>query len=239
MARPDDSGEAAAVAALIRRRDPLFALIREFNLRPGRYMHASWAEALFTPELWRRLRQSRRAEPSLSRLMLRNLGLAGSFPAAVFAEPRARLALLDPEALERLALHLGIAAEGAALRRVIEGERVRRLRVALGAEACAFAVQRAPLLAPQADEAETADDIDEDSLPALAERLRSAGRAVLARALGGLPPEVLDRFRLKLPRRPDLDFILSNRSAGAAAFSVRVLRETEPRWASLFAARTA
>lgn len=237
MAKPEDGGDVRRLVALMRARSPLFGLIYEFNLLPCRYMHESWAEALFTPDLWQRLRRSRRAEHALSRLVLDDLGVTGSFPAAVYDEPRARLALLSPETVERVSLHLGIVLDGAGLRRVIDREGVTHLRAALGEDTYSFAVQRSPLLATAgpADEGR-GDGVEAATLP---ERLVAGGRSILARAMAGLPTEVLKRFRLKLPREAALDFTLSDGSAAAAALAVRVIRETEPRWASLFAAQAA
>lgn len=237
MVRPDAKTDAGALVVALRQRDPLFKLIYEFNMRPSRYIHASWAEALFTPELWRRLRQTRSAERSLSRMVLHDLDLAGSFPAAIFAQPAARLALLDSDTVERTALYIGIVVNSARLRRSIGRKEVARLRQALGEDAYLFAVQRAPLLAPRQEPAE-ADDAFQASAD-LPERLRRSGATVLARALAGLPAEVLKRFRLKLPRQPTLDFAISDGRAAATALAIRVLKETEPRWAPLFAAPAA
>lgn len=236
MARPEDGGDVRRLVGLMRTRSPLFGLIYEFNLLPSRYMHESWAEALFTPDLWQRLRRSRRAERALSRLVLDDLGVTGTFPAAVYDEPRARLALLSPDAVERVSLRVGVVLGGAALRRVIDREGVARLRTGLGEDAYSFAIQRAPLLATASQVAETHDDADVAALP---KRLVAGGWSILGRAMAGLPAEVLKRFRLKLPREAALDFTLSDGSAAAAALAVRVIRETEPRWASLFAAQAA
>lgn len=236
MLKPDRNGGAdtATLVGLMRTRSPLFPLMREFALMPSRYMHASWAEALFTPDLWRRAQQSQRSAPHLDRVILADLGVEGTFPTD-FATPAARVTLLDSETLERLLRHLGAAAAGPTIRRVVTNDGVKRLREALGAESYAFAVQRAPLLAPAVSASLPEEDADLDDAAALSDHLRGVGMTILARALAGLPPEVLKRFRLKLRRDDAPDFTASNTSGRAAALVLRVLKETEPRWAFLFA----
>lgn len=234
MVRPDRQDGPASLGALMRGRSPVFSLIYQFNLLPSRYMHASWADELFTHELWQRLKDSPRAEPHLNRLILGDLGVSGTFPAD-FGDLAARLALVDGTTIDRLALHLGMVVEGAALRRVIAGEEVRRLREALGADAHAFAVQRAPLLAAAAGLPGSVEPGD----PPLIERLRSAGLSLIGSAMAGLPPEILKRFLLKLPRTARGSFIPSDRAARALTLISRVFKETEPKWASLFASQTA
>jgi hypothetical protein len=213
----------------MRRHDGLFPHIMDFALRPSRYMHDSWAEALFTPELWARLRQSRRASPHVDRMILADLGVAQTVPAG-FDTAAARLALLDAATLDRLSLHMGLVLDGAAVRQTITAEAVRGLRNTLGAETYAFAVQRAPLLAAAHPPVERRQ-ADGDLLP----RVRGVGRAALGTALAGLPEPIFKRFRLKLPQDDATDFTPTSRSAQAATLAVRVLKETEPRWASLFA----
>ncbi|HLO79141.1 MAG TPA: SctK family type III secretion system sorting platform protein [Magnetospirillum sp.] len=234
MVRPDRHGGPASLGALMRGRSPFFSLVYQFNLLPSRYMHASWADELFTPEIWRRLQESPRAEPHLNRMILGDLGVSGTFPAD-FCGWAARLALVDGTTVDRLALHLGMVVEGAALRRVIAGEEVRRLREALGADGHAFAVQRAPLLAAAAG---LPSPVNSGGSP-LIERLRSAGISLIGSAMAGLPPEILKRFLLKLPRTARGSFIPSDRSARALALTTRVFKETEPKWASLFASQMA
>lgn len=149
MRKPDPAWaeNAACLKAMMRRRDGLFPLIVDFALRPSRYMHESWAETLFTPELWDRLRQSRRAAPHIDQLILQDLGMADTLPVD-FDTPAARLALLDGETLDRLSLRLGLVIDGAEVRRIITADAVKAVREALGTDAYSFAVQRAPLLAP-------------------------------------------------------------------------------------------
>lgn len=236
MRKPDPATaeDAARLKAIMRRRDGLFPLIMDFAVRPSRYMHESWAEMLFTPELWGRLRQSCRAAPHIDRLILRDLGIDGSLPVD-FDGPAALLALLDGAALDRLCLNLGLVADGAAVRRAITADAVSKLREALGADNHAFAVQRAPLLASLHRPADVAPADAAPASQALPDRLRAAGKATLGTAMAGLPDAILRRFRLKLPYGDTTDFTPSSRSAGAAALAIRVLKETEPRWASLFA----
>lgn len=233
----DPARDPTSLAALMRRRDPLFPLIYEFNLLPSRYMHASWADELFTPDLWERLRQSSRAEPHINGMILDDLGVGGTFP-TTFDTPAMRLALVDGETLERLSLHLGMVMDGTALRTTIAGDAVRQLRETLGAESYLFAVQNAPLLARIAPAAPSASASDTPDLP-LVEHLRSVGMALIGSAMAGLPKDIFKRFRLKLPRATNTDFILSDGAARALTLTTRVLKETEPRWASLFAKATA
>lgn len=153
------------------------------------------------------------------------------------ASPAARIALLDGDTLERLLARLGIAATGPAIRQVVTCNGVQRLRKVLGPENYAFAVQRAPLLVPAESAPFAQQPVEIYDTDTLADRLRTVGLSILARALAGLPAEIVKRFRLKLRRDDAVDFTPSNTSERAAALVLRVLRETEPRWAFLFATR--
>lgn len=233
----DGPSEAERLAGLIRRGDPLFRRIYEFNLLPSRYLHASWAEALFEPGLWRRLKETPRCEAPLCRLILEKMDLADSFHLD-FADPGARLALLDYGVLERLALHAGLLREGAAVRAEIGRDGVLALRRALGEEAYAFALHRAPLLAPPRPAAEEGGPA---GAAGLRRRAEEAGWRLVMAVASGFPPALHRRFALKLPRAgtgmpPDGPSAEPGRAMGTL---IRVLRETEPRWATLFAPKTA
>lgn len=230
---------AERLAGMIRRRDPLFRRIYEFNLLPSRYLHASWVEALFEPGLWRRLAAMPRCEAPLCRLILEKTDLAGSFHDD-FDDAPARLALLDHAVLERLALHAGLLREGAAVRAAIGRDRVLALRAALGEEAYAFALHRAPLLAPPVPG--LPDGPGGDMAPEeLRRRAGQAGWRLVMAVASGFPPALRRRFALKLPRgAADAEPGAPQAEPGRAATTlIRVLKETEPRWATLFAPKTA
>ncbi|WP_185961327.1 SctK family type III secretion system sorting platform protein [Telmatospirillum sp. J64-1] len=229
------------LAAMMAARDPLFRLIYQFNLFPSRYIHASWVDVMFEPSLWQRMAATRRCEAALNRVLLQELSLEDSFPVD-FSAPAARVGLLDQESLSRLSLYLGLTLDHSSIRRVIHGPSVAVLRQTLGDDAFLFAVQRAPLLAPppgllSPSLLPESDPSDEPG--AMLGRFQAIGRRVLAIALGGLPPDILKRFRLKLPYDPDMDFSASDASPQTQVLLNRVLKETEPQWAFLFAPTTA
>ena len=63
-----------------------------------------------------------------------------------FSSCRARLALLDGEALVHLSLYVGLALRSQALRNELSGERLRDMRSSVGERAFEFAIKRAPFL---------------------------------------------------------------------------------------------
>ena len=120
-------------------------LALEFNFLVAASVHASWLTGSPHAELLLSLREQRAALPWLSHYLADFLNLPEGYWTD-FSSPLSRVALLQPAALESLCLHLGLALASASLRNELSGERVRRLKQALGQHEFLFATRRAPLL---------------------------------------------------------------------------------------------
>lgn len=220
------------LADLLRRRDPLFGAIYVFNLLPARYVHASWLEAFGGAAAWAPLRDRRRAEPLLSQMLLEQLGPDRRL-VLDFADPAARLALIDGSDLSTLIDRAGLTVHRAALASLIDRAQVLPARHALGEEAWEFALRRAPLLAPPERTAPPALVLER-----MPEQIRASGLRCLAEALAGQPAALLKRVMLKLPRRSRLDGAAID-AGGARERALRLfrnlIRDAGPRWTFLFA----
>lgn len=218
----------------LRAGDRLGRLIYEFNFLPLRTMHPSWAEMMFAPDLWQRLSRCDRAEAWLSRFILDQLEL-GETPHYDFSAPAARLALLDGDTLTGLIRRAGLALVSGRIRRAVRRDAVLAMRAALGEQDYAFAVRRALLLASDL----AADDGEEVDPAIIAQQAEEAGTQALAAVLAGQPPSLVKRLMLKLPRGFRLDPGKGPPRPALLPLLLRVIKETEPRWASLFAPKTA
>lgn len=178
------------------RRNPLlFRLVRRFNTRLACDLHPSWLAAPVGPTLWGRLVRSDRGARWLESWARTRFALAeaGWWD---FAEPRLRVALLPPAALDRLVTFTGAALLRKQVAGAIQRDAVARLREGLGDEAYAFATKRASVLVrvtPPECERIVLDDSP-------ARQLREVGLRALATCLTGSPAEVRTRLSLKLPR---------------------------------------
>jgi hypothetical protein len=116
-----------------------------FNLAPINYVDDSWLDEIPHGDLVRVLRMEPRNAARLSQYLLAAFELENAF-FDDFAEPRSRLALLDPEHLQTLFLRTGVALRHEELRNVLDRDRLARLRNELGPEVIEFAIKRVPLL---------------------------------------------------------------------------------------------
>lgn len=121
----------------------------EFNLHPARYAHQSWYPSVMdTTPLREAISDPRadafaRAEPHLSRWLLREMGLQAELDWEM-REPQKRLWLLDAPSLARLARELALAMHREWLLRVIDATRWRALEESLGGQALRFVVEEVP-----------------------------------------------------------------------------------------------
>ncbi|WP_295409478.1 SctK family type III secretion system sorting platform protein [uncultured Thiocystis sp.] len=196
-------------------------------------MHDSWYEWLPHGEMLGHLRGSPRARGELSRHLLTCLALDGCY-VEDFANPWARLALLDGPWLEHLLRRLGLALRSSELRLELSGERRRRLKAALSAEDWRFVTCETPLLGqiPAFDSEPRQLDAD----PATRFALIGA-RFCALQGLGALDLALTQRLALKLPVdwAPTLNAARAPRSSALPPILRKLLRELPPAWIPLFA----
>jgi hypothetical protein len=235
------STEKQFFAELLHQKNPLLDTIIEYNrLLPSRIAHhAATPEArpflLCAPSL---------ANRAGARGPLAAFGRAGAYPGLFspaiqtrwfcdFRVPRHRLALLPPEALDRLAALFGLVQYRREIAMIINREKALALREALGEDAYDFALKRATLLPQDANSAA------EPQTSPLERRIYISGRKALARVLGDAPAELLARLRLTMS--PDFlaDFDSLPPNSGTAETAWRLLhilvcKEIAPSWHKYF-----
>lgn len=204
--------------------------VSDFNRFPTRYAHASW-----WPKGWNDgpaglAGDGGRAETRMGEILLRRWGLDAR-PCFGFDALPGRLALVDPEPLNRLVLLAGLARHAEEISRILERTRVQAIRRQLGEEAYAFAVFRAPLIAGTLGIGSPGT-----VAPDMGTRAVATGLGMLAACWQGGRASV-SRLALKFPRAytrflaPTGD----GRSAEAFArlFRKILIQEVDPAWDSL------
>jgi len=94
-----------------------------------------------------RMRQSRRLQERLSKLLLKHYGLSCAVDEPADEVDRT-IALLPGEELEELALRSGAIYRAGSIAAVIDGREAAALQAALGADICSFAVANRDLAGP-------------------------------------------------------------------------------------------
>jgi hypothetical protein len=206
----------------------------ELQLWPVGFVHDSWYPSLPHGDVAAALRALPDCRAHVNRWLRDVLRLPPATSGVDFAAPLTRLALLPSPVLGRLCLFLGAALYGDALRREIDGARVRLIRAAVGDAAFELATKRAPLLGslPCA-----ACDLSVATVP----DFTASGAACCADLLraSGVTEDTRRRFELKLPR-PDADGA-AGRAADAGTDGVmppflrKLIAEVSPEWLPLFA----
>lgn len=214
--------------------------IQLFNWYPATYAHATWI-----PPLWSRTLGAEpirtaigksRAGIRLGEALLGVWGLDAR-PCLDFDGIGSRLALLDPQALDRLVYYAGLARHAEEISQVLERSRVVALRGLLGEVAYRFAMNRASLLAGHlATQPPLAPSPGSD----MKTRAIAAGLGMLAACLEGSPPGMLSRLRLKFPRNRSALLVASPGERPIAGY-MRLFRkilnqEVAPAWDSLLSA---
>jgi len=179
----------------------VFRLICEFDSRPAGYIARDRLCGLIDGRWLDAISTSRRGRRELSRWLCRHYDLA-PVGFAEFAEPRRRLALLEPDALRRLLTYAGAAAASSEIAKTVDRAAILALRNALGDDAYWFAVKRAPFLL--GDELAFLDAPSES--PDWTTRIRRGGCRCLALCLAGESAAIQTRVMLKLDARWPLDF---------------------------------
>jgi hypothetical protein len=204
-----------------------------FNMQPAHYLHDSWYERLPYGEILGRLRDASRAHAALSRHLLTTLALDGCY-VEDFANPWARLALLDGPWIERLMRRLGLALRSPSLRLELSGERLRHLKSTLSTEDWNFVTREAQLLGRIPDFHSEPHQMDADSTT----HFGLIGiRFCVIRGLGALDAALIRRLALKLPAdwAPALSINRVPRSTELPPILRKLLRELPPAWTPLFA----
>jgi hypothetical protein len=197
-----------------------------FNLVPAAYAHPQRlaneeASSGLPAATWRRLLACERLAGRLSQRLLARLDAAGP-PCWDFGPPLRRLALLPSSELARVARFVGAYLHAGAVRSVIARTPLMALRAAIGEDAYAFAVKRAPFLkAPP----------PRPRPPDIVEAVLRDGERCLAGWLEGEPRSVAERVRLRFPPGGGLD-APDPQLGGETARTIltTVLRAGDPAW---------
>ena len=207
----------------------MFQRVLRFNYLPAAYIHPERRAGWMDEGLWSRLVACETGRRELSGMVFRRLDLdsPGFFD---FAPLRRRFALLQRETLTVLARYSGAAFASQRITRVIDGNRVVKLKEELGEDIYRFAVKRAPFLVSESL-CQGPDD-DEDG------GVEELGWRCLARCHAGDPPELIERLRLKFPLTLDIEFpnniTESDRDQAASLMKKVLLAEVKPELASCF-----
>lgn len=206
------------------------------TLSPTRFVHPSHLDQARFGTLIRRLNAVPRCRADLDDYLLDGLALRDG-GCTDFAAPITRLLLLDNEALARLCLYLGLVVQGDALRRELDGQRLRQIRALIGDNAYEFAYKRAPLLGRPP----TIEPLTEDAAADLG-LMRSGTRCLAAWLGAGVTADLAAarsrRLLLKLP--VELSDALTEPLAASAPLDrlppllAKLLNEALPEWLPLF-----
>ncbi len=170
--------------------------VYEFNFLLSRYVHRSWwATVRFARPLYHRRRVSR-IEADISDYLLDQFELAGHY-CFEFEDPLARVALWRQSEIVRFLLFTGAALDAEAIRRILDGARIRRFKEEVGADVYGFVMHQMPLKGA----APVSGQMPALSAPNYRQRLLALGAAFAGRVLSGYSPALTRRLALKLPRR--------------------------------------
>lgn len=213
----------------------------EFNAHVARFAHRSWfATADSTGSLERALfdaqgRVRPRAEPHASTWLLRELELQNDADWEM-AEPQKRIWLIAQPALGQLLRLVSLALHREWLARIIDGTRVRALRMAIGERVLRAAVEEVPREAFHHREATVR--VDEEPVPDLLAKLEEDGARTLIALLAPEWRAVRGRAQLHFGRELALASVDPLDSADAVRALDLVCRRIIPRrlpeWAWLF-----
>jgi hypothetical protein len=198
-----------------------------FAFYPNRYLHESWRSMFLPDAVWEVLAQAGRTEGRLARYVCGSVGLPPLLSLGSLQLPKARLCLLPPETILRVAVWVALALNAKGLKRLVDAPSVARIRRELPAASYDFVVRRAPLLTRSADLL----SVDLSDEAPLADQLERSGVNYIAMAVDDLDPGVKARLKLKLPKRHADLFESSRGQVGADAawqLVLKIVREVEP-----------
>lgn len=223
----------------IKNNRPLFSAIVAFNSNATRVLTSTDSSALSTTgQLFAQsglLESTMASTRGRKRLNAMLPTLLNDIPAdwfLDFMEPRTRLALLDVSTLQRLAMHLGLAANAKAVAQCIMRPQVQAIKEAYGEDGYQFAVKRAPFLTVDCStllpEPETVCD--------LPERIHQQGHMGIALCFAQEPKQLRQWIELTLPkeftRTPDKG--AANADAIWTVIRRLLTKEVAPEWAPCF-----
>jgi len=208
-----------------------------FNFLPSSYCDESWLPAGLNDQiLGRRLNDEHPCHRYLSPWLLRRFGLEQQFDLEL-GDSRSRIALLPRDALDRLALMLGLVSCQDTLRKTVQPQFVRDLKASccldnlgvLLSTPARLRIRPLPGM-PQI--------IGDDDLPGLQEQ----GRWFVWSLMADESKAVKKRFRLKYPQQPAARrwphaqrLVSRDETPQLAAWAVeRLIPEALPQWAWLF-----
>lgn len=125
----------------------LFPLICEINALPVLHFHTSWLDTTDEQADLQVLLQYSSALPDLSRFLLKRYRLKSVW-IHDFVEPRTRILLINAQALNKLVFYLGLIIISPHLRKIIDGNMLRKLGEAVGIDAFEFARKKAAFYNP-------------------------------------------------------------------------------------------
>lgn len=212
------------------------ALVATFNLRPDRYIDASWLPADWPLPLRDPMRYGEAGRAVLAQALLQAHRLQGEWDYD-FQPAEKRIALLPADALERMAACCGLCLHRQWLR---EGEVSRKTQqaidLAFGAPLVTFALERMPAFEAVAETLQP-----QRQYPRLAvETLRARGRRLLTDFLVPFGPAVTGRLALKFPRnvahadRPPYLLGRTQRAELGELLRLSLIPEQVPEWDWLF-----
>lgn len=187
--------------ALLREEPQTFHLICKFNQLPALYVDCSHLAGLVDEHVYAKLLVSPRGRRKLSQwiLGLNNIGPTSFFD---FTEHRRRLALLEPDILQRLLTYTGAMLASSSIAKIIDHNTVISLKKSLGEDVYFFAVKRAAFLVDR----ELASPIADSSVTDWKIVVRRLGCQCLEQCFSNEPRSLTSRLRLKFGQDWPLDF---------------------------------
>ena len=182
----------AFVQRTLRENRPLYALMHRFNCQP--HIHPDYYSSLPQP-VTQLLLNSRRGRGRLAHWVMtqREFDAVGFWD---FANPRRRLALLQPSELSELIRYVGTAVHANQIARTIDRNSLTQYRETLGEPLYNFAVKRAPLLIRKMPEGLATP---RESNQQIVQWISATGQSCVNFCLRSEPADLRTRMELALP----------------------------------------
>lgn len=215
--------------------DYLDRLSVDFNLSPVGYTHKSWFADMPAPEVCSVLVDKGIGLSGVSTCILDARDLSTRFFDG-FAQSRARLALLDPEALGKLCLYVGVALRAEEFRTLLDRNKLDVIKRTIGNGPLDFAISRVPFLGAMPEFSfEPEPDIG------LRLRLTAIGLAYSVCPMAFAQRSYRDRLALKFPQALSATWGDTAMSDAAPidvgvlpGVTYKVMKEFVPQWLPLF-----
>lgn len=206
-----------SIKLLIKKNLPLAAEIIRFNANEAVNLHPSYRQ-LIIPELPENGWNNKRLTSRISKIISSQENLKNCW----YLETRNLLwpvALMTPQRLHRLALHLGALVLGGAIRSSLSREQVAVWKKKLGDETYRFALNSASLL--------SSAQLPKPVIPL--ESPLDLGNGIILMAIRDEPEPLKARISLKLPKNTKSCFIEPNKAKRLVHFVTQIL---EAEWYS-------